>query len=106
MIFEEALKPKLKKVWQKTPEPIKQVLLICAVLIVITQTMITVWSAIHSAWISAYDERWYELARPHMNARDNQLTNIRAEIKIIGTDVADTKEDVRDMRVFLMGPKK
>lgn len=106
MIFEEEVKPKLKKAWQKVPSPIKDVLIFCVIAIVFIQTALSVWSAIHSTIISAYDERWYELANPHMAERQAQIGTLQSQIQFIQSDVVETKTDVREIRVFLMGPKK
>lgn len=106
MILTDKLKESMSKVWDKTPDKIKYPLLIIATVIYGIHLMLMAYTAIRSEMISAYDQRWYELATPHMNERQSQIQQLTTSISTIKDDVNETKLDVREIRVHLMGPIK
>jgi hypothetical protein len=106
MIFTDKIKETLSKIWDNTPDKIKYPLIIFASVIYAIHLTLMVYTAIRSEVISAYDQRWYELAQPHMTERDVQIKELSTSITAIKSDVSETKLDVREIRVHLMGPVK
>ena len=107
-------------IWKTSSATVKVGFTVASFFIVAIYTVITFWAATKAGLIAAYDDRWYTLEKEMANKRSENVALINSSImelrtnvvmlqdgqKIMRSDIHETRQDIRDMRNFLLNSRR
>lgn len=96
----------MTEVWHTLSKSAKLMITFAGLLALGCYTLFISWATIKINLANAYDERWYYLDAQKQEERTLTINSIQTDITLLKSDFKNQRDDIRDIRSYLMGPKK